>query len=58
LETLREAVRAEQVAVDLRRTRGADAEAWCDAQRSRLPQGDPEQRLWSDVRRTLRWVKT
>lgn len=57
IRALREAERAEAMALRLRREHGAGAEAVCEAERSRHRGGAADERFWSDVRRSLKWVK-
>lgn len=57
INALREAERAETMAVRLRREHGALAEAVCEAERDRHPRTEPGWRFWADVRRSLKWVK-
>lgn len=58
INALREAERAEAMAVRLRREHGALAETVCEAERDRHLRTEPAWRFWSDVRRSLKWVKT
>lgn len=57
IRALREAERAEEMALRLRREHGEGAEAACDAARARLCDDEPDRRFWSDVRRSLKWVR-
>lgn len=56
IDALEDAIWAEGLAAELRKTHGAEAERYCDGLIQTHTRSDPEWERLQDVRRALRWV--
>jgi hypothetical protein len=56
IDTLQDVIEAEHLAVEFRRTHGADAERYCDGLIEARSWKELDREQLEDVRRALRWV--